>query len=160
MKYHAMKGLLMSTGLGLLNLVSVPVHAGDEIGHADIVLNVSTRDTCTLSTNGLTYQYQGLEIGKAMAQTARYTVKCSGEVRVKMNTLWDGTLLKGKTYTFPDNKDTVGVEFCYAGTTQCWDESNSTFKITQSDMDLRLTYTANVAEKDKTRNGTLQLSYE
>lgn len=140
-----------------------PALAGAIFGSAKIVLNVTARDTCALTTDGLVYNFTGLELGKPSVLTARYTVKCSGTagVKVKMNTLWGGNLLKGKTYTFPDNKDTVDVQFCYAGSaTSCWDESNSVFSITSRDLDLRLTYTAKVAEKDTIRNGTLQLSYE
>lgn len=147
--------------MSVLNLFfTAAAWAGGGIGTVPIVLNVSASNNCSMSTGGLTYRFTGLKIGIGMAQTSRFAVKCSGSVSVKMNTLWEGNLLSGRTYTFPDNKDTVDVEFCYAGTSQCWDETDSTFVITQRDMDLRLTYTANVIELDKTRNGTLQLSYE
>lgn len=141
---------------------TTPALAGDVFGQSNITLNITASDTCTMTTGGLNYDFTGLELGKPYTLTARYTVKCSGAtgVKVKMDTLWDGKVLKGKTYTFPDNKDTVDVKFCYAGSaTSCWDESDSVFTITKRDLDLRLTYTAKSAEKDKVRNGTLQLSY-
>lgn len=147
--------------LGLcLSILCSSARAGTEIGRANIILHVSASDTCTLTTSGLYYNFTGLTIGKPSVLTARYSVTCSGTVGVKMDTLWDGNLLKGKTYTFPDNKDTVDVQFCYAdSSTQCWDASNSVFNITKRELDLRLTYTAKTAEKDKVRNGILQLSY-
>lgn len=144
--------------LGMWALLEGPARA--DTLTANIIVNVSTLNICSLVTDGLVYNFSDLAIGQGKTLTGGYTVECSGTTGVKMDTLWDGKLLRGKTYTFPDNGDTVDVQFCNSGSaTSCRDESNSVFNITKTALDLRLTYTAKSAEKDKVRNGVLQLSY-
>lgn len=144
--------------LGMWALLEGPARA--DTLTANITVNVSTLNICSLVTDGLVYNFSDLAIGRGKTLTGGYTVECSGPTGVKMDTLWDGKLLRGKTYTFPDNGDTVDVQFCDSGSaTSCRDESNSVFNITKTALDLRLTYTAKSAEKDKVRNGILQLSY-
>lgn len=128
--------------------------------NADITLNVTSHVQCTLTTGGLTYNFTSLTIGKGSTLTGAYSVSCDASTPVTMNTIWDGKLLTGSTYTF-SNKDTVEVEYCYRGSaTQCWPAPNNTFTLQKRDLDLRLTYTANGAEKDVVRKGTLQLTYD
>lgn len=128
---------------------------------AQITLNVSPRPSCSMTTSGLAYDFTGLEIGKPKTLSARYTVKCDRTANVTMTSLWDGQKLAGKTYTFPDNNDTVEVMFCYAGdANRCWASDAGAWSIDERAVDLRLTYTAHSAESDHVRLGILQLSYE
>ncbi|WP_330544174.1 hypothetical protein V0242_09265 [Aeromonas hydrophila] len=68
--------------------------------------------------------------------------------------------MKGKTHTF-SNGDTVDVQVCYKGSASCFDQTNNVWTVnSKQDLDLRLTYTAKVAESNVTRQGVLQLSYD
>lgn len=142
-------------------LSSGAARGGEQFATANIVLNVSSHVTCQLTNASLTYDFTSLQINVARSLALPFTVSCDGDAKVQINTSWDGAPLKGKTHTF-SNGDTVDVQVCYKGSaTSCWDQTNNVWTANpKRDLDLRLTYTAKVAESNVTRQGVLQLSYD
>lgn len=130
---------------------------------ANVVVTQMVRNSCSLSSGssgGLQYDFPALTVGTAGSVRAPFAVTCHGAVKVDINTVWGGAVLMTPAYRF-DNGDTVKVESCSSGTDLCHDVTDNTWTISNETrtIDLKLTYTAAVAEAAVLRTGALRLSY-
>lgn len=129
---------------------------------ADPLITVTGTATvgCELNTSSLDFEFASLVVGQPVTKTGAVVVDCHGaSSNVDIAVAWhDGGSTSSGIYTFTDNKDSVLAQFCYTGSSSsCW-VSPTYFNSGSFPVDLRLTYTAAVAETTQ-RLGELRVSY-
>lgn len=151
-----MRLLLMGILLGSGLVPCLKANAADPT----ITLTGTAVAGCNLTTTGISYDFSGLTLGRPVTKVSAVAVDCHGaSTQVDVAVAWrDAGDMKAGVYTFTDTKDTVRAEFCYAGSSSsCWGPPTN-FTSGSFPVDLRLTYTAVVAETIR-RSGDLRVSY-
>lgn len=134
--------------------------AGEQSDRAPITLDTTAMQSCSLNAADLVFDFTSLHIGRSEAKAVPIVIDCPGSSKVEgeFSTVWDGKVLTADTYRFV-NGDTVTVQICDRGTNRCYSASTKPIYVDSNyPRDLRLTYTAAVAETIQ-RKGELRVSY-
>lgn len=151
-----MKIYLYGSLFTLFVILGFPVRAADPL----ITVTGTAAVECELNTSSLNFEFASLVIGQPATKIGAVVVDCHGaSSTVDIAVAWhDGGSTSSGIYTFTDNKDSVLAQFCYTGSSSsCW-VSPTYFNSGSFPVDLRLTYTAAVAETTQ-RLGELRVSY-